>query len=180
MAVTDRYGNPISGIRVTLTAPSSGAGGHFSNGSTSIAVATNAARRRRAAFTANTKPGSYSVTAAVAGSTPASFSLTNDVRTPAKITVTAGNSQITQVGSAFTNSLQVTVTDRYGNAVGNTSVTLTAPSTGASGTFSNGNTSITVATNAAGVASAAFTANTAAGSYKVTARSPAPPQPPSA
>ena len=39
--ITDGNGNPIAGVTVTWTAPTSGVGGHFSNGSTSITVTTN-------------------------------------------------------------------------------------------------------------------------------------------
>src|SRR5262249_19972502 len=71
---------------------------------------------------------------------------------------------------AFTTPLRAKVTDAHGNPVVGISVTYTAPASGASGTFSNGQTTITVTTNASGVASATFTANTVSGSYSVTAR----------
>jgi hypothetical protein len=76
--VTDQNGNPVSGVSVTFTAPASGAGGTFSTGQTTITGTTDANGQVSATFTANTRAGTYSVTASVAGvSTPASFSLTN-------------------------------------------------------------------------------------------------------
>jgi hypothetical protein len=62
------------------------------------------------------------------------------------------------------------VKDGGGNAVANASVTFTAPSSGASATFSNSATTYTTATNSSGIAtSLALTANSTAGSYSVTA-----------
>jgi hypothetical protein len=168
--VTDKYGNPVSGVSVTFTAPSSGASGTFSNGQTSITVTTNTSGIASVAFTANTKAGSYKVTATVPGvATPASFTLTNKAGPPVSITVTGGNNQTTPIGTAFASPLQVTVTDKYGNPVSGVSVTFTAPSSGASGTFSNGQTSITVTTNASGIASVKFTADKNKGTYNVKA-----------
>jgi hypothetical protein len=65
--------------------------------------------------------------------------------------------------------LQALVKDSGGNVVANASVTFTAPSTGASGTFSNGTTSYTTTTNSSGIATSPLTANSTAGSYSVTA-----------
>jgi hypothetical protein len=166
--VADKYGNPVSGANVTFAAPASGASGAFTNGSTRITVSTNAAGVASAAFKANTKAGTYSVTATVSRVSPTSFTLTNNP--PAAITITGGNGQSTAAGTAFASPLQVMVTDQYGNPVGNISVTFTAPpASGASGTFSNGSTRITVPTNASGVAGVKFIANKIQGTYTVTA-----------
>jgi hypothetical protein len=63
--------------------------------------------------------------------------------------------------------MQVLVTDSGGNGVPGVSVTFSAPVSGASGTFGG---AATVITDASGIATApAFTANTVAGSYSVTA-----------
>ncbi len=75
-------------------------------------------------------------------------------------------------GNAF-NPLAVTVRDTNGNAVGaGVTVTFTAPTAGASGTFSNGGTMTQVRTDANGVASAPFTSNLIGGTYRVTASVP--------
>ncbi len=78
--------------------------------------------------------------------------------------------QSAAAGSTFANALAVTVTDSSSNPVAGVSVTFTAPSSGASGTFPGGGTSFTAMTNSSGIATAsAFTANADAGTYSVTA-----------
>jgi hypothetical protein len=88
---------------------------------------------------------------------------------PASITATAGSGQSAAISTAFTTALQATVKDAVGNLVPNVTVTFTAPSSGPSGTFTNGITT-TAISNGSGVATAStFTANTTNGSYSVTA-----------
>ena len=166
--VTDAFGNPVAGASVTFTAPASGASGTFAASAT---VPTNGAGVATApAFTANTIPGSYSVTATTGGLTT-TFSLTNLAGAPASISATQGTPQSTEVGTAFPTALQATVLDSFGNPVPGVTVTFTPPSTGASATFSG---SAAVTTNASGVATApTLTANNSAGSYVVTATSSA-------
>ena len=67
-------------VRVTFTAPGSGASGKFSNNTTTAVVNTDDAGVAAApVFTANIVPGSYTVTATVAGLPgSAAFSLTNN------------------------------------------------------------------------------------------------------
>ena len=87
--VMDSSGNPVSGVSVTFTAPSSGASGTFkTSGSATESDSTNSSGVATAStFTANATAGSYSVTAAVSGvSTPASFSLTNTAVAPTSTT----------------------------------------------------------------------------------------------
>ena len=69
MTVTDASNNPVSGVNVTFTAPSSGASGIFSNSTATITVATNASGVATAPFTANSTAGGYNVTAAANGLT---------------------------------------------------------------------------------------------------------------
>ncbi len=87
------------------------------------------------------------------------------------LTTNAGSTpQSATINTAFAAPLTVTVKDGANTAVPGVSVTFTAPSSGASGTFSNNGTAITVPTDGFGVASAPFTANSiAGGSYNVTA-----------
>ena len=168
--VDDVYGNPVPGVSVTFTAPSSGAGGLFSNSATTISGVTNVSGQVSESFTANTSAGSYLVTASTSGaSTPATFSLTNTASTPASIGATSGTPQGVTVNTAFGSSLGVTVDDQYGNPVSGVSVTLTAPSSGAGGLFSNSTATIIGTTNVKGQIFESFTANTSAGSYSVTA-----------
>lgn len=171
--VKDSNGNPVNGATVTFTAPTSGASGTFANGSNIATAATNSSGVATSpAFTANaTAGGPYTVTAIVTGvSTPANFSLTNSPGPAAAISATGGTPQSIGVKTAFASPLSATVKDSSGNTISGIAVTFTAPSSGASGTFSNGSNTITVTTNSSGVAiSGTFTANAVANSYNVTA-----------
>ena len=85
------------------------------------------------------------------------------------IAATSGSGQSATVGAPFTNPLVATVTTG-GSPTSGVTVTFTAPASGASGTFTGGTNTETDTTNASGVAtSTAFTANTTAGAYAVTA-----------
>jgi len=89
--------------------------------------------------------------------------------TTVAIAATSGGGQSATVSTAFANPLVATVTSN-GSAASGVTVTFTAPSSGASGTFANGKATETDTTNSSGVAtSSAFTANATAGSYTVTA-----------
>jgi uncharacterized repeat protein (TIGR01451 family) len=112
---------------------------------------------------------SVTITDVGGSSATANGTLTVNAAAPSSITATGGDNQNAPVGTAFASALQATVTDQYGNLVSGASVTFTAPASGASGTFSNGDTTITVTTDASGLAGATLTANTTAGSYSVTA-----------
>src|SRR6266404_4520728 len=168
--VKDSFNSPVSGVTVTFTAPTSGASGTFAGGiNTAVTNAQGVATA--AIFTANsTAGGPYNVTASVAGvSTPANFALTNLAGPPASITATAGTPQSATINTQFATQLQATVRDASNNPVNGVTVTFTAPTSGASGTFAGGvNTAVT---NAQGIATAAvFTANgTVGGPYNVTA-----------
>jgi hypothetical protein len=83
---------------------------------------------------------------------------------------TAGSGQSTQVNNAFATQLQTTVSES-GILQNGVFVTFTAPSSGASGTFTgSGDQSDSGITNSSGVATASvFTANAIGGSYGVTA-----------
>jgi hypothetical protein len=74
------------------------------------------------------------------------------------------------VTQLFSSPLQAKVTDAQGNPAYDVTVTFTAPSTGATGTFGKGESTAQAVTGLDGVATApAFTANTHAGDYVVTA-----------
>lgn len=91
--VKDSGGNPVSGALVTFNRPGSGATGTFAGG-VSTATTNASGVATSAALTANATPGSYVVTATVAGAPqPANFLLTNTsagsgaVVLPANLTV---------------------------------------------------------------------------------------------
>jgi len=170
----DVFGNLVSGVTVTFTAPGTGASGTFANGTATTTATTNGSGVATATtFTASgTAGGPYTVTAAVAGvPTAANFSLTNTAGTAASITATAGTVQSATISTAFATALAATVKDSGGNPVSGVTVTFTAPGTGASGSFANGTATTTATTNGSGVATATtFTASgTAGGPYTVTA-----------
>jgi protocatechuate 3,4-dioxygenase beta subunit len=96
---------------------------------------------------------------------------------PNQMTLLAGTPQTAILGSAFASGLQVALTNSDGcpvtSAAAGIPVTFSAPASGASGVFStSGSNTVIVGADASGtVAAPQFTANTAAGSYTVTASS---------
>jgi hypothetical protein len=164
--VVDKYGNPVSGVTVTFSAPTSGQSGMFGRKSTITAV-TGANGVAAVTITANNTVGSFSVTASIAHVTtpPATFNLTNSL--VHALTVFVGTPQSATVNTAYATAFQVKVTDLSGNPVAGISVTFQAPGSGASGSFAS---SATVLTDSSGLATApTFTANGTAGSFSVTA-----------
>ncbi len=91
---------------------------------------------------------------------------------PADIHALSGSPQRAGPLRAFVKPLKAVVLDGMGSPVNNIAMTFSAPTSGASGTFSNTHTvTETAATNASGIADASpFTANRTMGSYTVTAR----------
>ncbi len=96
---------------------------------------------------------------------------------PNQMTLVAGTPQTAILQSAFASGLQVALSNSDGCPVTSTAagipVTFSAPYGGASGVFStSGSNTVIVGADASGsVAAPVFTANTAAGSYTVTASS---------
>ena len=170
VATVTTGGSPTSGVTVTFTAPSTGQSGSFAGGK-NTATTDSTGKATSAVFTANSTAGSYTVTASVSGaSTPASFSLTNTAAAAVQISATSGSGQTATGGIAFAAPLVATVTTG-GTPTPGVTVTFSAPSTGASGSFAGGvNTATTDANGKA--TSAVFTANSTAGAYTVTATAP--------
>src|SRR5262249_26423027 len=110
------FNKPLPGAAVSFTAPASGASGSFSNSTASISGTTDANGQVSEAFTANTQAGSYTVTAADAGSDSVSFSLTNDPG-PASKLVFGVQPSTTTAGNAISPAVTVKVEDQYGNVV---------------------------------------------------------------
>ncbi len=172
VVVKDAGGNAVVNASVTFTAPSSGASAKFSGGAITATVQTDASGSATSpTLTANTTAGTYTVTATVTGAAaPAIFSLINTAGSASTITATSGSGQSAPINGIFSNPLVAKVKDAGGNTVANASVTFTAPSSGASGTFAGGGATARVQTNASGVAtSPAFIANGTGGAYSVTA-----------
>jgi hypothetical protein len=89
--------------------------------------------------------------------------------TPFAMTAVSTTVESATVGKAYSPALQVQVVDAFGDPAPGATVTFTAPTSGAKGTFGGSATAKAVA-NASGVATApAFMAGTVAGSFTVTA-----------
>jgi hypothetical protein len=88
---------------------------------------------------------------------------------PDSIFATSGTPQSATINSAFDSPLAATVQDKAGKPVSGSTVTFTAPKSGASGTFTGGVTTKTATTNALGEAQVSITANSTAGDFQVTA-----------
>lgn len=144
VTVTDAGNVVIPSQSVTFAAPGTGASGIFSNSSTTITANTDASGQVSEAFTANSAPGVYGVTATVGTLPAATFSLTNVAITPT-FTWTPVSTII--AGDAGANVLNATV-----NCVSCGNITY-------QWTPSGGGTPTTIAT----------TSGLAAGSYTITA-----------
>jgi len=168
VTVRDAFNNLVPGILVQFRPPDSGPSGTFAGGVDT--ARTNASGvARAAAFTANTRAGSFTVTGNVTGvGTPANFSLTNLADEPDTIVPTSGTPQATTVNSPFPQRLTVVVRDTFNNPVPNRQVTFNVPNSGPSGTFAGG---VNIAlTDNAGIAQApVLTANSSAGQWTATA-----------
>ena len=171
--VVDSYGNPAPGVGVTFTAPGSGASGTFSGLLTALTTTNSSGLATAPTFTLNTTSGPFNVLANATVtplSTPANFNLVALPAAASRITVNQSSGQSTQVTTAFATLLKALVTDTNNNPVPNVDVTFTAPSTGASGTFTGGGAIVTVTTDSSGIATATtLTAGTTAGTFNVSA-----------
>jgi len=158
--VQDGFGNPVSGVTVTFTAPSSGPGGIFNNSTTNVVAATDANGHAGTTFTANTVAGVYAVTASISAvATSANFSLANLAGaithlalTPATATITAGGNEVYLAEGL----------DTYNNPAGDvTSATIfTIAPDGSCGTPNPGNSTCT-----ATVADMSGSSHTVTGTY---------------
>jgi len=156
LQVKDQSGSAMAGVVVTL---SMGAGG----GSVpSTQLTTDANGQVSVSWTLGTVAGTDTLVAQV-GSLPVLdvvATATPDV--PANLGLVSGDNQSAAAGTALPSALTVKVTDQYGNAVSNVTVTF---SDDANGTFA----ATTVTTDASGMASDTITLGPAAGTDDITA-----------
>ena len=173
VAVEDTYGNPESADNTTTVTlgidsnPGSGtltcAGGDTSTVSAGVATFSCSINKVGNGYT-------LSATSSPAHGTVVSNGFNIVAGAPASITVVSGSNQSATQGTAFANPLVAMVTDAEDNPVPGASVTFTAPSSGASGTFSNSSNTIIGTTGSNGQVSEVLTANdTGAVYYSVTA-----------
>jgi adhesin/invasin len=169
--VIDGGGNPVSGTAVTLslqpnTAPLNG----------TLTTATDPSGQATFSDLSITTSGSYTLVAAAGTFSTVSSAFTISPTTASvTISVSKGNGQSAAVGSAYGGPLTTLVQDLYGNPLAATPVTFTAPSSGASVTFSGPST---VNTNNNGIATApTMTANAQTGTFQVMATTSGAPSP---
>jgi uncharacterized membrane protein len=119
-------------------------------------------------LTATSYSGNVIITSSGAANSPLKIPVTLTLEGTSIVAAT-GTPQIADVSVQFGTAFQAMVSDMNGPVMGAT-VTFTAPPAGASGTFPGNLTSSTAVTNGSGIATApAFTANSTAGNYTVTA-----------
>ncbi|GGP25043.1 PQQ-binding-like beta-propeller repeat protein [Silvimonas amylolytica] len=166
--IKDSSNNPVSGVTVTFSAPTTGASAAFSGQSTATAVTNASGIATAPTLTANSTAGNYNVTASAPGAAAnVSYNLTNTAASSNTASISSGSLQSATINTAFPDTLQVVVKNSSNTPVSGVSVTFTAPASGASASFSG---SATVVTNVSGIAtSPKLTANGTAGSYNVVA-----------
>ncbi|MDX6465621.1 MAG: hypothetical protein QOI27_661 [Gaiellaceae bacterium] len=172
--VLDADGRPVQGASVAFVlAPNPyGAGASFVGGGAQATATTNASGIATSpAIVANSTPGRFSATAAVAGlPAVATFELDNHAAATAIAAVAASASAT--VGTRYAEPLQATVLDASGQPIEGIGVTftLTAAHGGAGATFLGGAPQATVYADANGRAtSPPVVANATAGAFTATA-----------
>ena len=142
-----------------MATPSSG---NTASNSISVSVTTTG-------LTAQTYQGNVIVTSAGAGNSPFKIPVTLTLESTS-IAATAGTPQVADVNNPFAIAFQALVKDTDGSPVAGATVTFSAPTTGATGTFPGNQTTVQVPTNGSGIATApVFTADATAGNYNVQA-----------
>ena len=117
-------------------------------------------------------PGTYKIQAANDYMFTGSWfiTLTSVAAVPAALQAQPGYPVSTSINTAFAGPFQVKAVDAAGAVVAGLAITFTAPSSGASCTFSGGGTSITLTTDYHGMVQPTLaTANGIQGSYAITA-----------
>jgi plastocyanin len=159
--VTDPDGDPVADVTVTWTILSGG-------GSLASATSTsNAQGQAQMTYTLGADGGTYTVRAAVAGTTPLSTTFTATAPLadpgPASIEIAGGNGQSATISQPLANPLTARVRNAAGIVVPGIGVTWAVTSGGGSlGT-------VTSSTNASGIASNTFTVGGTQGASTITA-----------
>jgi len=154
--VTDQSGNPIVGIVVTFT-PSAVSGSVSTN-----QVTTDLNGSASVTWTLGTVAGTDSMMVTAGSLTPVAVVATATPDVPASLTIVAGNNQNAPVGTTLATTLEVKVTDRFGNVIPNATVQW---SDDAGGTLS----ATTSVTDANGIAQVQYTLGSTSGPEDVVA-----------
>ncbi|HTE46056.1 MAG TPA: Ig-like domain-containing protein [Gemmatimonadaceae bacterium] len=122
--VTDASGNPLAGVSVSFT-PSSASGSV-----SATQVTTDATGTAQVTWTLGTVAGADSLAVSVGTLTPITAVATATPDIAAAIAVVSGNDQSAPAGTTLASPLSVKVTDKYGNAVPNATVSWTVDNNG--------------------------------------------------
>lgn len=174
--VVDAYNNPVSGIYVSflIYGDASTPSAKFASGNINYNGNTDASGLiTTSLLTANSNTGSFKVVvfkgAVPDPNNPIYYNLIIS-GPPTEIMLVSGSGQSAMVNTTFAQPLVAKVVDSNSNPVSGTTVTFTAPTSNASGTFAGGATTYTGTTDASGlITTTAFTANGIGGSYTVDA-----------
>jgi hypothetical protein len=151
--VTDQYGNAVPNVSVTWSAST----GTVAPGGT----VTDANGQATAAWTLGQTSGVQTLSASVSGLPPAQFGAVARAGPVASIAVIAGDGQSATAGGALPSPVEVQATDRFGNLVGDASITYAASDGGSFAPAS-------VTTNASGRAASRWTLGPSAGTQTAT------------
>ncbi|HLZ70038.1 MAG TPA: Ig-like domain-containing protein [Dehalococcoidia bacterium] len=172
----------VPNVPVTFTAipAANGASGTFDNGTaTKTVTSSGTGLADPGTFKANgiastTSTDFYQVTATLVGSTNqcSTYFMNNSgtsvVGQVATLSVQSPQFQHTLVGTTFPSAFSVVALDSSARTLAGATITATAPTSGASGTFAGGLIVVTAVTGSTGIATfPAFTANLIAGFYSV-------------
>ncbi len=142
VTVSRPYGEPVAGGVVTFLAPTSGASATFAGGSNTASI--DAAGQASIAVAANSKPGSYTVSAVARRALGASFELTNTPGIPTQLVIHTQPSATATAGQAFATQPVIYEEDQYGNLeTGDNSTKVTASLRTGTGPL-QGTTTVTV------------------------------------
>jgi hypothetical protein len=170
--VSDIYGNPIPGVTVTFTAPAQGPSGSFAGQRTATAITGTNGVAIAPPFTANTKAGHFALTVSTRGVPAGSIALTNLPGPAAAVQAVDGTKRTVSLDGTL-RTLEVEVTDAFGNVIQGATVTFSVQTGGesnATALFAGGMTAVASITNDIGKATApALKANDDRGSFIVTA-----------
>lgn len=140
VTVEDGANLAISDASVTYNAPTSGAGGTFSNNTATVTASTNGSGQLSESFTANGTAGGYTVTATSGGiTTSPGFSLTNNgaAATVTNVTSTAAN-------GSYTTGAVIPVLVTFSSAVTVTGTPSLSLNSGGTATYSSGSGTATL------------------------------------